>query len=165
MSDILTLESDFITKPQTSGILFPTSPIFILRKLVVTKLFRSDILFSTCPIFALTTVVVDKPLTSGIFFHKKYPIFSSKFFLSVFYWFFSIKVAVSEIYFSKLFTFVFRLLNFVFLTPSLLTISLISFISVGTVFNIPTSKSAVLFLKLFKAVGTLTIYWNLICQL
>ena len=46
MSDILALKYRFLIKPLTSSILFPTSPIFVLRAVVVTK-----------------------PLTSGIFYH------------------------------------------------------------------------------------------------
>ena len=47
----------------------------------------------------------------------------------------------SGIFFSKLFTFVFSVLNVVFLTNSLSTTSLNLFKSTGTAFNLPTSKS------------------------
>ena len=68
----------------------------------------------------------------------------------------SIDVVALGIFFSKLFTFVFSVLNFAFLTTSLSTTSLYFFKSTGTVFNLPTSESATLLFKLFKLVGTLT---------
>ena len=37
MSDILQLQSVFLTKPQTSGILFSASPVFVLRAAPVTS--------------------------------------------------------------------------------------------------------------------------------
>ena len=46
------------------------------------------------------------------------------------------------------------MLNFVFLTTSLSTTSLNFFKSIGTVFNLPTSKSSTFVLKLLKLVGT-----------
>ena len=47
------------------------------------------------------------------------------------------------------------MLNFVFLTVSLSTTSLIFFKSAGTVFSLPTSKSFTFVFKLFKLVGPL----------
>ena len=67
-----------------------------------------------------------------------------------------IKVVASEIFFSKLFTFVFGVLNFVFLTTSLSTTSLNFYKSTGAVFNLPASKSSTIAFKLFKLVQTLT---------
>ena len=68
-----------------------------------------------------------------------------------------IKVVASGILFSKLFTFLFNLLNFLFLTTTLFTASLIFFKSTGTVFNLkPKSKASNFVFKLFKPVGTLT---------
>ena len=60
----------------------------------------------------------------------------------------SIKVVALGIFFSKIFTFTFRVLNFVFLTTSLSTTSLSTiyyyffFKSAITVFNLPTAKSS-----------------------
>ena len=65
-----------------------------------------------------------------------------------------IKVVTSGSFFSKLFTFVYSVLNFVFLTNSLSTTSLNLFKSTGTVFNLPTSKSFTFVFQLFKLVGT-----------
>ena len=59
-------------------------------------------------------------------------------------------------FFSKLFTFAFSELNFVFLTTSLAITSLYFFKSIGLVFNLPISKSSTFLFKLFKLVGTLT---------
>ena len=56
---------------------------------------------------------------------------------------------------SKLLTFVFIVLKSVFLTTSLSTTSLV-FKSIGTVFNLPTSKSSTFVSELLKLVGTLT---------
>ena len=67
-----------------------------------------------------------------------------------------IKVVASEIFFSKLFPFVFIALNFVFLTTSLSTASFNFFESLRTIFNLPTSKSSTFVFKLFKLVGTFT---------
>ena len=53
----------------------------------------------------------------------------------------SIKVVVLGILFSKLFTFAFSVLNFVFLITALSTTSLNFFKSTGTVFDLPASKS------------------------
>ena len=64
-------------------------------------------------------------------------------------------IVASAIVFSKLFTYVFRVLNFVFLATSLSTTSLVFFNSTGTVFNLPTSKSSTFVSKLFKIVGAL----------
>ena len=47
MSDISVLYSVFLTKPQTSGILFSTSPMFVLRTAVVTEPLKSHILLLT----------------------------------------------------------------------------------------------------------------------
>ena len=66
------------------------------------------------------------------------------------------KVVALGIFFSKFISFAFSLLNVVLLTTSLLTASLKSFKSIGTVFNLPTSKSSTLVFQLFKLVGTLT---------
>ena len=51
MYDILVSESDFLTKPLTSGISFSTLPIFVSRTAVVAKSLMSGILFPTSPIF------------------------------------------------------------------------------------------------------------------
>ena len=58
--------------------------------------------------------------------------------------------------FYKLFTFVFSLLNFAFLTTSLSTTSLIFFKSAGTAFNLLTPKSSTFVFKLLKLVRTLS---------
>ena len=63
MSDILAL----LNKLLTSGILFSSSPFFVLRTAVVAKPLVSGILFSTLPIFAPRRVVATKPLTLGTF--------------------------------------------------------------------------------------------------
>ena len=76
--------------------------------------------FSTSLSFVFKTNVVNKLLVSGIFL-STYSIFSPKFYLSVLYWFMLIYVVASGISFSKLFTFAFSVLNFVFLTTSLST--------------------------------------------
>ena len=53
------------------------------------------------------------------------------------------KVVALGIFFSKIFTFTFRVLNFVFLTTSLSTIYYYFFFkSAVTVFNLPTAKSS-----------------------
>ena len=62
---------------------------------------------------------------------------------------------VSGIFFYKIFSFVFSLLNFVFLTVSLSSTLLIFLKSTGIDFNLPTSKSFIFGLKLLKLVGTL----------
>ena len=68
---------------------------------------------------------------------------------------YGVKVSKSGIHFSKLFSFVFSKLDFLFLTTSLSTTSLNFFKSTGKVFNLPTSKSSTFVFKLFKLVGTL----------
>ena len=65
-----------------------------------------------------------------------------------------INAVASGILFSNLFTFIFSMLNFAFLT-SLSTTLVIFFKSTGTVFNLPTSKSSTFVYKLFKPVRTL----------
>ena len=67
-----------------------------------------------------------------------------------------IKIVASGMLFSNLFTFELSLLNFDFLTTSLLTTSRNSFKSTGTVFNLSTSKSSTSISKLLKPVTTLT---------
>ena len=67
-----------------------------------------------------------------------------------------IKVVASEIVLSKLFTLVFSVLNFVFLTTSLSTVLLNFFNSTGTVFNLPRYKLFTFVFILFRLVGTLT---------
>ena len=52
-------------------------------------------------------------------------------------------------------TFVFSVLNFVFLTTSLSSKTLDFFKSTGIVFNLPTSKSFTFIFKLFTPVGKL----------
>ena len=63
----------------------------------------------------------------------------------------SIKVFVSKMFFSKLFTFVFSVLNFLFfkkpITSSLSTISLNFSRSTGTDLSLPTSDHLLLFLN------------------
>ena len=66
-----------------------------------------------------------------------------------------IKEVASRFSFSKLFTFVLSVLNFVFLTTSLSPTSFNYFKSTGLVFNLPTSKSSTIVFKLIKLVGTL----------
>ena len=80
----------------------------------------------------------------------------SKLCLPALYWLMWIKVVTSQIFLYILFTFVFRVLNFLFLTTSLSTTSLNFFKSTGRVFNLPSSESSTLVFKLFKLVGTLT---------
>ena len=50
------------------------------------------------------------------------------------------------------------MLNFVFLTTLLSTASLNFYNSIGTVFNIPTSKLSTFVFKVFKLVETLSIF-------
>ena len=71
------------------------------------------------------------------------------------YWFMWIEVFASAILFSKLFTFVFSVLNFVISTKSLSTTLLNFFKPRGTVFKLSTSKSSYFVSKLFKLLGTL----------
>ena len=67
------------------------------------------------------------------------------------------RVVASGIFFYKLFTFVFSVLNFVFLTTSLSTTSLKVFKATVTVFNLPTSKSFTFVFKLFKLIETINL--------
>ena len=67
-----------------------------------------------------------------------------------------IKIVASGMLLSELFTFELSLLNFEFLTTSLLTTTPNSFKSTGKVFNLSTSKSSTSILKLSKPVKTLT---------
>ena len=67
------------------------------------------------------------------------------------------RVVASGIFISKLFTFVFSVLNFVFLTRSLSTTSLKVFKATVTVFNLPTSKSFTFVFKLFKLIETINL--------
>ena len=66
-----------------------------------------------------------------------------------------IKVVSSGIFFSKLFTFAFSAMNFLFLTTLLSTTSLNFFEPTGTIFNLPTSKSSTFLFELLKLLGTL----------
>ena len=68
-----------------------------------------------------------------------------------------IKVDASGTFFPKLFSFVYSVLNFVFLTTSLSTASLNFIKSTGTVFNLATPKSSTFVFKLFKVVEISTI--------
>ena len=106
-----------------SWVLFSTLRIFVLRIVVVTKLLVSSILLLTWLTVLFKTIVIAKSLVSGIFLSTSSICFP-KFCLSALYWFLWIKVFASGIFSSKLFTFVFSLLNFVFLTTSLSTKSL-----------------------------------------
>ena len=132
----------------TFGILFSISPIFALKTVVVTKPLASGILCSTSLIVVFKTVLINKPLT----FSSTSPNFSQKFV-------YPSCIALSELKlsyqknFSKLITFI---LNLVFLTTFLLTTSLMSFDSIITVLNLPTSKLSTFVFKLFKLIGTLT---------
>ena len=76
-----------------------------------------------------------------------------------------IREVASGIFLSKLFTFIFGMLNFVFLAISLSTTSRNFLKSAGTVFNLPTSKSSTFVFKLLKLVGTLIYLAMPICQL
>ena len=105
-----------------SGSFFSASPILALRTVVVTKLVVSGISFSTSLIYLSKTVLVTKPLVFGNVHQHLY--FFSKFCLSMLYWFRWTKVVASGIFFSKLSTFVFSVLNFFFLTTLLSTTSL-----------------------------------------
>ena len=66
-----------------------------------------------------------------------------------------INAVASGILFSKLFIFVFSVLNFVLLTTSLSATSLNSFKSTGAVFNLQISILSSFVYKLFKLDGTL----------
>ena len=107
--------------------LFSSSLIFVFKTVVVTKPLILKILISSSLIFVFKTVVVTKPFVSGVFY-QYIQFFFSKFCLSVLYWFMWINVVASGIFFSKLFTFVFSVLNFVFLTTSLVTTSLLTIV-------------------------------------
>ena len=89
-------------------------------------------------------------------FLSTFPTLFSKLCLSVLYWFMGIKKIASGMFFSKLLTFELSLLNFEFLTTSLLTTSPNSFKSTGKVFNLSTSKSSTYIFKLSRPVRTLT---------
>ena len=67
-----------------------------------------------------------------------------------------IQIVASGMLLSELFTFELSLLNFEFLTTSLLTTTPNSFKSTGKVFNLLTSKSSTSILKLSRPVKTLT---------
>ena len=88
---------------------------FSLRKLFIflTKPLKLGILFSVSLYFLLRIVLVTNPLTSIIFINI-FKFFLPKFQFCVLYWLMWIRVMASEIFFSKLFTFVFSVLNFVF---------------------------------------------------
>ena len=60
----------------------------------------------------------------------------------------------SFFFFFQITCFRFQYVEFEFFTPSLFTTSLNFFKSIGTVFNLPTSKSFTSVFKLFKLVGT-----------
>ena len=105
------------------------SQVSVLRTVVVAKLLVSGILFSISLIFVVKTVVVTKPLVSGVFLSTSLIFFFSKFYLSVLYWYMWIKVVASGIFFSKLFTFVFSVLDFLFLTTSFYLLYNITFSS------------------------------------
>ena len=84
-----------------------------------TKPLTLEILFSASLIFVLKTVAITNPLTYGIFLLTS-SIFFSKFWLLVLYWFMQTKVISTGIFFSKLPTWVFRLLYFGFFQHSYL---------------------------------------------
>ena len=88
---------------------------FSLRKLFIflTKPLKLGILFSVSLYFLLRIVLVTNPLTSVILINI-FKFFLPKFQLCVLYWLMWIRLMASEIFFSKLFTFVFSVLNFVF---------------------------------------------------
>ena len=146
-SDTLVSWCIFFTKPLRPGRLFSTSPIFVLGTAVITKILTSGILLSTSPILIFKTVAVTKPLRQVIFV---------KTYNSVLYWFMWINIVTSGFFFSKLFIFIFSVFNYVVWTTFLSTALFNFFMSVGTVFNLPTSKSSTFVFKLFKLVGTLT---------
>ena len=76
-----------------------------------------------------------------------------------------IKVVASGIFLSNLFSLIFSVLNFMFLTTSLSTTYLNRFKSTGTVFNLPKSESSTFVFKLFELVRTLTNLLMSVCQL
>ena len=62
-------------------------------------------------------------------------------------------------FFSKLFTFGFSVLNFVFLTTSL-SVTLLNFVkTIEKILNLPTSKSSTFDFELFISGGTITNLW------
>ena len=67
------------------GIVFLTSPIFVLRIVVLTKLLVSSILFLISLVFVFKTVVVTKLLVSGIFLSTSSTFFSKFCFSVLFY--------------------------------------------------------------------------------
>ena len=141
-----------MTKPLTSGILFSTSPIFILRTAVVANWLTSGIWFLASSIFILRTAVIFKPIMLGILFSTS--LFFLKFCFSVFYWFVWIKVQVSGIFFTKLFTFVFSVL-YIFFLSSFYPPHHLNFLNLWEQF--PTNQDLIyllLFLKSFKPVRT-----------
>ena len=113
----------------------------------------------TIHMFVLKTVLVTKPLVSDIFY-QDFQFFLSKFCLSVLHWLIWTNVVGSGIFFSKLFNFVFNVLNFAFSTTSLSTTSLNVFKFTGTVFNFPTSKRSTFVFKLFRLIGKLLMFIN-----
>ena len=119
------------------------SLIFVFKTILVCKLLASVTFFSISLTFVFTTVLVIKPLASGIIYqHLQF--FSLNFdYLCCIYLY--DKVVAPGIYFSKSLTFVFPVLNFVFLKTSLFILSLNFFNSTGTVFNLPTSTLMIYF--------------------
>ena len=113
----------------------------------------------TIHMFVFKTVLVTKPLVSDIFY-QDFQFFLSKFCLSVLHWLIWTNVVGSGIFFSKLFNFVFNVLNFAFSTTSLSTTSLNVFKFTGTVFNFPTFKRSTFVLKLFRLIGKLLMFIN-----
>ena len=107
-------------------------------------------LFSTSLILIFKTVVVTNRLVSGTFFYQHLQFYAYLCCTEL------CELITSEIFFSKLFTFVFGVLNFVFLTTSLSTRSLNFYKSAGEVFNLPASKSSTIAFKLFKLAQRLT---------
>ena len=122
-----------------------SSAVLVLRTVVVTKLLVSGILFSTSLIFIFKTVVVTKPVASRIFYQHLH--FFSNFCLSILFWLVWIKVVPSEMFLSKLFTFVYSVSNLVFLTTSLSISLLIFFKSKETVLNYQHLNHLLLFLN------------------
>ena len=122
-----------------------SSAVLVLRTVVVTKLLVSGILFSTSLIFIFKTVVVTKPVASRIFYQHLH--FFSNFCLSILFWLVWIKVVPSEMFLSKLFTFVYSVSSLVFLTTSLSISLLIFFKSKETVLNYQHLNHLLLFLN------------------
>ena len=112
------------------------------------------------PFFVLRTAVVTKPLIFGIFYqHLQF------FYLNFVDLCFIDLCGLEKLHQEFLFTFIFGVLNFVFLAISLSTTSRNFLKSAGTVFNLPTSKSSTFVFKLLKLVGTLIYLAMPICQL